>query len=422
VTFTSTSPASTRRLTRAAIVLALALAVVVWHNWGSVWLDLRVYRAGAQVWLDGGDFYQNFPPETHLELPFTYPPLAALFFVPLALMPMLLAAAAVLMTSLACLGMTLWLVIGRIRPSLNEADRLALTFVCTAVALFLEPVQATLSFGQVNLVLMAAVALDCLSTKTAWPRGLLIGIAAAIKLTPAGFLLYFLIRKDWKAAATVLGSAAGALTVTYLIFPARCEQYFFHLMLNADRVGSGQFPGNQSLKGVVLRLHLSSARDHGASTLVWMLLCAGALVLAALWMRRLFAVGESTTALTVNAAAILLVSPISWTHHWVWTAPAFLVAVSWAVRGADPSRLTRADSWNTRTALLLGPAAVFFIGIPWLLPNGNDREWDWTWWQQLLGNSYAVVALGALIVAAGAKSVSKWPPQSRKESAEAIHA
>jgi len=49
---------------------------------------------------------------------------------------------------------------------------------------------------------MALVALDCLVAKPKWPRGMLIGVAAAIKLTPAVFVLFFLLRRDYRSAVT----------------------------------------------------------------------------------------------------------------------------------------------------------------------------------------------------------------------------
>ena len=63
-------------------------------------------------------------------------------------------------------------------------------------ALFLEPVRNTLNYGQVNVALMALVAADCLAAAPRWPRGALVGLAAAVKLTPAAFVLFFLLRRD----------------------------------------------------------------------------------------------------------------------------------------------------------------------------------------------------------------------------------
>ena len=51
-------------------------------------------------------------------------------------------------------------------------------------ALLLEPVRSTLTYGQINALIMALVAFDCLTRAPRWPRGVLVGVAAALKLLP----------------------------------------------------------------------------------------------------------------------------------------------------------------------------------------------------------------------------------------------
>jgi hypothetical protein len=136
-------------------------------------LDLDVYRLGARMWLSGGDLYGLLPPTIiGNHLPFTYPPVAAVLFTPFTLVP--LPVAGVVLTALSVVALV---VVPRLTPA-----RVA---VVLPVALLLEPVRETLGFGQVNLLLMALVALDCLHRRPRWPRGVLVGLAAAIKLTPA---------------------------------------------------------------------------------------------------------------------------------------------------------------------------------------------------------------------------------------------
>lgn len=185
-----------------------------------------------------------------------------------------------------------------------------------AAAEYLEPVRQNLGFGQVNALLMAAIAVDVLVRHPRWPRGALIGIAISIKLTPAAFLLLFLLRRDWRALATSVAAAAASVGVAWLIMPADSAQYWFHTLKETSRIGPPYFAGNQSLKGFAFRLGLGD----GASTAVWLALSVVAVVLAAVWMRRLLADGAVPAALLVNAAAVLLVSPVSWSHHWVWAA------------------------------------------------------------------------------------------------------
>ena len=85
---------------------------------------------------------------------------------------------------------------------------LAAAIVAPAV-IYLEPIRSNFDFGQINVVLMTLVIADCVPRKTPWPRGMLLGIAIALKLTPAVFLLYFLLRRDTRALLVDRGIGGG---------------------------------------------------------------------------------------------------------------------------------------------------------------------------------------------------------------------
>jgi alpha-1,2-mannosyltransferase len=391
------------RLLTLAIALFAVSAIVcaaagIWRGY----IDLQVYRIGARVWLDGGNLYGQMPKVMGLGLPFTYPPLAALLFAPLVLMPLYCAEWVVLALSVASLGLTLWLVLKRLRPNMDGPTRLALVIGAAALLGLSEPVRQTYNFGQINLFLMTAVALDVLVRKPFWPRGVLIGIAVSIKLIPGGFLLYFLMRRNWRAAATVVLSALGAIGVGFALFPHDSAQYWFHTLFDTGRIGPPSYPGNQSLKGFVFRLGLSGS----SSTIVWIALSLITIAFAAVLMRRLFADADAAraagtdadsdapaaeiAALTVNAAAVLLVSPVSWSHHWVWIALAAVVAADAIDRGV------RSRTYLLATAAI---AVMFLVGPQWLLPHLNGSEHHWSLWEQAIGSSYVLVAFAVLVTA-----------------------
>lgn len=374
----------------AAALLAAAtvfgLTVGVWSGY----LDLMVYRLGAQALLDGDGVYGPLPAlgDGDIHLPFTYPPLAAIVFAPLAALPETAASAVMFTLSLAAVGLTVWLVLDRIRPSTDRGVRFAVVLAVVAAAEYIEPVRETLGFGQVNALLMAAVAFDVLTRSQRWPRGLLIGIAISIKLTPAGFLLLFLIRRDWRAFVTTIVSTVVSIGVAWAIMPDDSREYWFHKLSETGRIGAPHFAGNQSLKGLVYRLGLGDS----TATMLWIVLSLVAVVLAAVWMRRLLADGKLSTALVVNAAVILLISPISWSHHWVWIVPALVIAVDAILKHRDDRRLIAVTGFSV---------VLFYLGPHWLLPARDDLELTWTWWQQIIGASYvlftfAVIAVGAL--------------------------
>ncbi|WP_232851786.1 glycosyltransferase 87 family protein [Nocardia acididurans] len=379
-----------RQLELLAIAIGLfAVSAIVsylarfWYGY----IDLQVYRNGARAWLDSKDLYGPMPQVMGIGLPFTYPPLAALFFAPLALMPLAVAEWVVLATSVLSLGITLWVVLDRLRPSMDRPTRLALVIGSVAIFQLLEPLRQTFNFGQINLVLMAAITLDCLVRKPFWPRGMLIGIAVSVKLTPAGYLLYFVLRRDWRGAATLIGATIGAVAVGWAVFPKDSPKYWFDTLLDTGRIGPPFYAGNQSLKGFAFRLGVSDS----AATLIWLGLSAVAVALAAIWMKRLFSIGADAAALMVNAATVLLISPVSWSHHWVWIAPALIVA-------ADAIANGRRSRWFTGA---VGFAFVMFaVGPQWVLPHDKDRELDWSWWEQILGSSYVLFTMAIFVVAA----------------------
>ncbi|MFF2088728.1 glycosyltransferase 87 family protein [Nocardia sp. NPDC058176] len=374
-----------RWLAAAIGLFAVSALVAVLAHWWSGYIDLQVYRNGARVWLDGGDLYGPMPPVYGLGLPFTYPPLAAAFFVPLALMPLAVAELVVLASSVVSLGIALWLVLARVRPELDRMTVLTVIIAGIGFAQFLEPVRQTFNFGQINLVLMAVIVIDVLVRKPFWPRGMLIGIAVSIKLIPAGYLLYFLLRRDWKAAATLVVSAAGAVGVGFLLFPRDSIEYWFHTVSDTGRIGTPYFAGNQSIKGTLFRLGI----DESLATGLWIALSLLTVALAAVWMYRLIEAGNEVAALLVNAAAILLVSPVSWSHHWVWVAPALVVAVDLVVRGRS----------RGFTAMVAVFTLMFLVGPQWVLPHSEGKELDWTWWQQIVGSSYVWATFAVIVYA-----------------------
>jgi len=251
-------------------------------------------------------------------------------------------------------------------------------------ALLLEPVRSTLTYGQINAVLMALVAVDCLTRAPRWPRGSGVGIAAALKLTPAVFVLFFLLRRDLRSAARAGLSFAACTGAAFALAPHDSVRYWTQVAYQPARIGGISFAANQSLLGALARLGLAAP----ARTWLWLALCLLVAALAVTGMRGALNNGQVTSALTLNAAAGLLISPISWSHHWVWAAPALLTCLA-----ANPKR-RRPPAFAVLALLTVA------VAPHWLLPSGGGRELHWSWWQQALGDSYALIGLAALAQAA----------------------
>jgi alpha-1,2-mannosyltransferase len=380
-------------------LLAFVLAGVMAHT-GGRHIDLEVYRFGVQAWLSGGDLYGPLPPTAgHIALPFIYPPFAALVMVPLAVVPWMVAWMGLLGLSTLSLGITLYAVARRLWPAGGRGGALSVASIALPLAmavepgrsidfdhpvpgrpaLGLEPVLQTIEFGQVNLVLMALVALDCLVVRPKWPRGTLIGIAAAIKLTPAAFVLYFLLRRDYRSAITAAVACGVATALGFLVAPRESWAFWQD---PAGGVSGSPFFSNQTFEAVLVRAGV----EGSARTIAWLLLSAGLIALAAPVIRR----APAPLALITVAAVALLVSPTSWSHHWVWVAPALLVAAATAWQ-------QRSRAW---AAVTVAMAAVFVIAPhQHVHPRADGQELTWTPLQQLVGSTYVwfTVLLVALL-------------------------
>jgi alpha-1,2-mannosyltransferase len=341
-------------------------------------LDLDVYRIGSTIWRHGGSLYGPLPTTTRgLDLPFTYPPAAAIVFAPLSLLPFWLASLAVTVLTVAALLVVLALVVRALGLTVDWRVLGALLPLAVAT----EPVRQTLGYGQVNVLLMLLVAVDCLTTSTRWPRGVLVGVAAAVKLTPAAFVLFFLVRRDWRGVVRVLVGFAVPTGLGFLFDPHDSALYWTKLVFDSGRIGGIDFAGNQSLLAVITRFDVPAP----LATELWGVLVVATLVIATIGMRRALRERQVVFALALNAVAELLCSPISWSHHWVWLVPLFC---GLAVLGRRPA-----------IVLLSAGLVLCYLGPQWWFPKGLDRELSWPLWAKFVGSSYVYYGIAVLVTA-----------------------
>lgn len=381
-------------------LLALVLAGLVVHT-GGRHIDLEVYRFGVQAWLSGGDMYGPLPETAgHIALPFIYPPFAALLMVPLAVVPWTVSWVLLLALSTLALGVTLYVFALRLWPSGGRAGAVSVASILLPLAmavqpgkdvdldhplgglppLALEPILQTIEFGQINLLLMALVAADLLVVHPRWPRGALVGIAAAIKLTPAVFVLYFLLRRDYRSAAVAALTGVAATLIGFAVAPGSSWTFWHD---PAGGVSGSPFFTNQTFQAVLVRAGV----DGPARTLVWAGLCVALLALAVPVIRR----APAPLAVVATAGVGLLCSPTSWSHHWVWIAPALLVAVATAAA-------TRSTGWWVATVLT---ALVFVLAPHQLgLPRSGEVELTWNPIQQVVGSTYVWFTVGLYLALA----------------------
>ncbi|MEU6603491.1 glycosyltransferase 87 family protein [Streptomyces shenzhenensis] len=322
-------------------------------------IDLMVYRAEGAAVRAGGDLYALRA--TEARLPTTYPPFAALLFTPLTL------AQTALLRILATLGNLVLLVVF-VRLSLRLVGHTRVESVCwiAAAAVWCEPVWTTLRYGQVNLLLAVLVLRDldrCRpGVRDRW-AGAGLGLAAAVKLTPALFVVFLVATglaarlrggdgEPWLRHAR--GAAVAFATATLLaaaVLPYDSWRFWSGTAFRANRAGHAEDTANQALRGVLARLL------HTAEPGVCWALLAALTAVAGLWVAVTTELrGRRSWAVAACAVTALLISPVSWSHHWVWCVP--VVLLLWT---------------HGHRAVAAGTLAVFCSYALWWVPHGDAR-------------------------------------------------
>jgi len=357
-------------------------------------LDLDVYRAAAAAALEGGDVYAAHASGS--ALPFTYPPAAAYLLIPLAFVSRPVAAVGLTGLSVVALIIVVFLVLRRAAAP-PFSPTLGVVALLSLLALTLEPVIGTLTLGQLNLILMALIVVDLL---TDWRgRGILIGLAAAVKLTPAIFIVYLFSTRRFRAGALAGGVFVVSILAGFAIDGGGSLDYWLRATRAPGFIGGVSFVGNQSLTGALVRLAPGLLPQPGWWwTVVLALAAIAGLAGAALVYRR----GREELAVMCCAVTALLVSPISWAHHWVWCAPiAALLLAHCARLFADAG----ASAWTRSAAGVLPAAAwvlLFYLAPIWLVDDVQGRDLSGL---ELIVSNLFVIA-GVMVVVAAVATVS----------------
>jgi alpha-1,2-mannosyltransferase len=347
--------------------------------------DLGIYAAGGAAVQHGVPLYQL---RFAFGLRFTYPPFAALVFVPLHWLPVTAGRALVTAATVVALPFTSYLALrlppmpARIRR--DQAAQLALAF--SAAAIWLEPERTNLKYGQINVLLTVLVLADLVRIEHGRNHGgALIGIAAGIKLTPAIFAVYLLATRRYRAAATAGAAFAVTVAAAFALVPGDAAQYWDLSFLDPAHVGRIQNVANQSLLGALARVLRTLSVGP-----VWLPVAAAIGVAGIALAARASRSGQAAQAFALCAVTSLLVSPISWSHHWVLAAPALLIALVTARRSV---------------AGLAGLAVIAiagWAGIIWRVPlgSGHYAELNLTPVQLVAADAYVLAGLCMLALAA----------------------
>nr|WP_205808922.1 glycosyltransferase family 87 protein [Micromonospora sp. HNM0581] len=378
-----------------ALALAAALPALylpgITHNF----FDLKIYIAAMDWWAAGNPLYDYMQPDrVQGELYFTYPPFAALLLLPFSWLR--LGATVTIFTGLTVLGVvitTKWLLDPVIRR--HHLPRLFTLAVGVLLVLGVESTRETITFGQINMLLVVLILADLLFAVPRDSRwaGVGVGLAAALKLFPAIFVIYLLATRRWRAAVAAGVTAAGATLLAAAVAPGDSWRFWTHELWATDRVGRTDYTGNQSLFGLLSRL----TAPEEPSRVIWLLLVA-AVSGYGLWRAvRAAHSGDALTGLTLTGLVAALVSPITWTHHIYWFIPAVVILAD-AALGTDPR--TGAGARRRRRLMLLTVAVIAIVvyGVvsfhDWgITPSPTDSPWEF-----LLRNTYVWLCLVLLVI------------------------
>jgi alpha-1,2-mannosyltransferase len=410
------------------VVLGVYLADLATHlSSMAAMRDLVVYRNGGLIVRHVTPAYDGHRTSPLYDwtgpngVQFTYPPFAAVVFAVASVLSWTAMRWAMTLVSLAALGLSTWLVFGALGYADRPRVRLGATLGVSALALLTEPVQQTLALGQVNLLLMLLVVVDLLTAsvlnkQTRWWHGIGIGLAAGVKLTPLVFIPYLLLVGRYRQAATAAGTFVATVVLGYAVLPKDSGTYWLHgLFFNANRIVFLGTRGNQSLRGVLTRL----AGSVTSGTAPWLVAAILVLIVGVVAAAVLYRAGYPVAGMLACALTGLLVSPLSWDHHWVWIAPAIALL---AHLGARARGAVRAGWWAAGAVVVLvfgawpqfwdlsqsglTPAGLFWYGPATYFARGDQpwyHEFHWHGLQLLAGNSFVLaglVGLAALGVAA----------------------
>ena len=409
--------------------------------------DVYVYWYALNNWFSGNSLYDWYALPDNKMYPFTYPPFGAWALSPLTWFDYEIAAPLMIMAIALQTAVIVALVGRSLGCSWGSAFAIA-PWAAILVQQCLEPFNQSVGFAQVNTAMMALVMIDVAAPPSWKGRGVASGLAAAIKLTPAIAVLIFLLRRQWRSAITMVATSLAVTLLSWVISPGESARFFFDAMWDPQRAGDAYYAGNQNLKGFVAR-----ALPENAWSITWAIAVVLALV-AAVWLclriqaaatsvvtsrsasddvasgllntaapaapagdatetaasdavaaPSAVATSPASPALPENLATLLtaavimtlglLVSPITWSHHWVWglASVVALIAVALRLKSAPLA------------ALALVQGALFIMAPHWWFSHGQVNELHWSVVKQLVGSSYTLAAIASGVALAWALPV-----------------
>ncbi|HUR01906.1 MAG TPA: glycosyltransferase 87 family protein [Nonomuraea sp.] len=338
----------------AVLVIAVAVAPLV-QQWltnpdDQRLVDLDVYRTGGQMILEGRPVYEFATPAPQL-LPFTYPPIAAMLAVLLAKMSWDTAqwvwTAGVFVSLAVVVAYSFRGVLGGRGQGVERYAPWIFAFLMVACT-YLMPIRDQVRFGQVDILLVALCLVDCVARRPWWPRGFLIGLATAVKLTPGVFLIYLLVTRQWRTFFMAAFAAALLTLLPFLVIPHDAAGFWFSALFDPERLGANAATTNQSIRGMLIRLYMNDT----VTTALWIGLVAVVGWYGFRGARDAYRAKDPMTAVALVGLMAVLLSPVAWIHHLAWVVVVLGAIVG---DGRDP----------VRVRVAVGVWLFYVLPVPW---------------------------------------------------------
>lgn len=314
----------------AAVAAGVAAALYAYGNRHD-YFDLRIYMSAMRWWADGNDLYDYAQPDrVQGALYFTYPPFAALLLRPFAALDVQQTIVLFTVGTVAAVVVTTWWLAAPLAGALRQ-PRWFVTALAVPLVFLIEPIRETITFGQINMLLIVLVLGDLMFAVPGrrWWGGVGIGLATALKLFPGLFIVYLLVTRRWRAAVVASATAAGATLLAAAVAPRASWQFWTEALWSTDRVGRTDYTGNQSLQGLLSRLSAPELPHRAVWAVLVLLVTAFGLWRAA----RAARAGDDLGGLVLTGLVAALISPITWPHHVYWFVPAVVVLLCAACDG-----------------------------------------------------------------------------------------
>ena len=327
-----------------ALAIVLGALAIVFALRPEPPVDLAVYlRAGQRFFGGGGLYGASWGAPLDHPLPYTYPPVWAAVVSAVSWLPWRLVSGAWFLVNAALFVWIVRLSFERFLET-RDAERTRWLALLVLIGTICAPIAATLWLGQVGIVLTAAILADTVPQRTRLPRGLLLGAAVAVKLTPGIFVVYWAITGRLREAGRAIGAAIGLWLLAAALRPAPSWTFWSSVVFDNGRVGNPADAVNQSLRGMLL--HAGWTGEAPWLTLAALVACFG-LYRA----RRAHMLGDELAAVTLVGLTGLAISPVSWIHHAVWIVPAAGVILG-------------AGERTTRVRAAVAIAALYVLRLP----------------------------------------------------------